>query len=385
MSLRLTRWISSLNSPSYVIFFVTARCNATCQMCFYMDSMNSNKAKTELTVDEYRKITTNLKPFNILGISGGEPFLRNDLSEIIKVTYDNCRPLVVDLPTHGFFTDSILRQVEDIAQHCRNMTVDVQLSFDGPEEVHNRIRGLKDGFRRLTETYKGLARLKQRYKNLRVKACVVYSHYNQDYIEDLFGILDRDFKELDRIIFSIVHGTAYQLEAKSVDYNRYFKICQKIQEEATVRNIFDWHTVFTMALRIVKNDYLKDVLKNKDFYKQCGAGKRVLVINEQGKIFPCEPLWHSIGNLKEFDYDVNRLLKSKSMQSFQKKIACEQCTCDWGLPMSTALIYSPRYYPRIVSEMARIIWRSLHQKVKYEKTFVDINEKEKELDVCHLN
>ena len=66
---------------------------------------------------------------NILGISGGEPFLRDDLSEIIKILYKNCSPLVVDLPTNGFYTQKIVSQVEDIAKHCKNMTVDVQLSM----------------------------------------------------------------------------------------------------------------------------------------------------------------------------------------------------------------------------------------------------------------
>ena len=258
---KILRWLKTLNYPSYVIFFVTANCNAKCKMCFYQDNMAENRGQHELTVAEYDEISQKIKSINILGISGGEPFFRNDLAKIIKVIYKNRRPLVVDLPTNGFFTESILRQAEDIAKNCPEMIVDLQLSIDGPEKIHNEIRGLKDGFARMKETYEGLVNLKNKYKNLRVKACVVYSHYNEGRIEELFDILDKDFKDLDRIVFSVVHGSVSNAEAFRFDWNKYFAICEKIQRKFVVKNPGDFHSIFTMALRIVKNDFLKKALK----------------------------------------------------------------------------------------------------------------------------
>lgn len=355
----VSRWVKTLNYPSYVIFFVTSRCNASCKMCFYKENMDSNKAKDELTIDEYEKISKNIKLINILGISGGEPFLRNDLSEIVKVLYKRCSPVVVDLPTNGFFVKSVVKQTEEIANYCKNMVVDLQLSIDGPEEIHNEIRGIKNGFSRVKETYKGLVALKSKYKNLRVKACVVYSHYNQEYIEELFDILDRDFRDLDRVVFSVVHGSVSNTEAFQFDWERYFKICDKIRGTSGVKNITDFHSIFTIALRIVKNDFLKRVLRTKDMYKTCRAGKKVIVINENGKVFPCEPLWFAVGDLRYNGYDIGRILDSDRMKEFHKKIKRERCTCHWGLPMSNSIIYNPKYYPRVLNEMLRIVGRSI--------------------------
>jgi len=359
MPSKVSRWVKTLNYPSYVIFFVTSRCNANCKMCFYKVNMDSNKAKDELTIDEYEKISRNIKLINILGISGGEPFLRNDLSEIVKVMYRNCSPLVVDLPTNGFFVESVVKQAESIAKYCKNMVVDMQLSIDGPEEIHNEIRGLKDGFSKVRETYKGLVRLKSKYKNLRVKACVVYSHYNQEHIEELFSVLDRDFKELDRVVFSVVHGSVSNAEALQFDWERYFKICDKIRATSSVKSIRDFHSIFTVALRIAKNDFLKEVLRTKDMYKKCGAGKKVVVINETGRVFPCEPLWLPVGDLRNNGYDIGQVLDSDEMKEFKKRIEEERCTCHWGLPMSNSLLYNPKYYPKILIEMLRIIGRSV--------------------------
>jgi len=321
----------------------------------------SHNLDNELKVEEYEKIAKHIKLINIMGISGGEPFLREDLADIVKVLYKNCSPLVMDLPTNGYFVRSVLNQTEDIAKYCKNMVCDIQLSIDGPEEIHNQIRGLKDSFSRVRDTYKGLIALRNRYKNLRVKACIVYSHYNQDYIEGLFDILDRDFKELDRVVFSVVHGSVSNREAFSFDWDRYFKICDRMRKNSRVNKLSDSHSIFTIALRIVKNDFLKEVLKKKDMYRRCRAGQSVIVVGETGKVFPCEPLWHSVGELRDNDYDIGKILDSNEMGKFNKKIKRDRCNCHWGLPMSNSLIYSPRYYPKILYEMGRIAKRSVCQ------------------------
>ncbi len=356
------RWFKTIDYPSYVIFFVTSRCNAACKMCFYKENMDSNKAKEELTVDEYDKISRKIETINILGISGGEPFLRKDLSEIVKVIYTNCSPLVLDLPTNGYLTDSVLRNVEDIAKSCTDMIVDIQLSIDGPEEIHDQIRGVEGGFKKVKETYKGLIELKKNYKNLRVKACVVYSHYNQDHIEELFKVLTEEFMELDRVLFSVVHGSVSNDEAWDFEWENYFEICERMRKRSTVKNIFDLHSTFTIALRIAKNDLLKNLLKSKDMYRKCDAGRKVIVINENGKVFPCEPLWSEVGDLRTNGYDIGKVLKSEQMKEFQRKIKDNKCNCHWGLPMSNTILYSPSYYPRILVEMAKITARSIFKR-----------------------
>jgi MoaA/NifB/PqqE/SkfB family radical SAM enzyme len=318
----------------------------------------------ELTVEEYEKISKSIKVSNTLGISGGEPFLRDDLHEIVKVIYKNCSPLVLDLPTNGYFVESVIKQTEDIVKYCKNMVVDLQISIDGPERIHNEIRGLKDGFSNLRNTYEGLVDLKKKHGNLRVKACIVYSYYNQDYIEELLDILQRDFKDLDRIVFSVVHGSVSDKKAFDFDWNRYFKICEKIGKKVSVKNIMDFHSIFTIALRIAKNDFLKKILITKDMYKKCKSGRKVIVIGETGKVFPCEPLWLPVGDLRKNNYNLNEILNSSQMKEFNEKIIKEKCNCHWGLPMSNTLIYEPRYYPKILFEMFKIIFRSIVYKQK---------------------
>lgn len=355
----MTRWLNPRRWPNYMVFFVTARCNADCKMCFYKNNMDSNRTKEELSVDEYEKISRGIDYINVLGISGGEPFLRKDLAEILKIFYRHCSPWVVDLPTNAYLTDQVVSQAEEVVRSCPRMTVDIQLSIDGPEDIHNEIRGLKDGYRRLRETYRQLVSVRSRYPNLRLKACLVYSRYNQDHMEELFTVLAEDFPALDRFVFSVVHGSVANPEALELDWHRYFSLCDRLRQQAVVKDIFDLHSIFTMALRFAKNDFLKEVLAKKDMYRHCRAGRDVIVVGETGKVFPCEPLWQAVGDLRQNGYDLRNVLRSAPMQDFQKDILLKKCTCHWGLPMSNAIMLSPRFYPRLCSDGCQVIVRSL--------------------------
>jgi MoaA/NifB/PqqE/SkfB family radical SAM enzyme len=71
------------NSPVYVQFYVTARCNFTCKQC---NVIYANSDVRECTLDEIKHIADNLNKIGvaIVLLTGGEPFLRNDLPEIIR-------------------------------------------------------------------------------------------------------------------------------------------------------------------------------------------------------------------------------------------------------------------------------------------------------------
>ena len=345
-----------MRNPSYVVFFVTSRCNAACPMCLYKTNMQQNSGQQELTVDEYARISQSLGKISILGISGGEPFLREDLKDVVGTIYDHCKPWVLDLPTNGFLTAQVLSHVKEIATRCPSMNIDIQLSIDGPQALHDRIRGVPGGFMKVKETYLGLVALRKQFRNLRVKACIVFSQYNEDQVAELLKILNDDFSGLDRVILSVAHGRVEDPKAAKVSWDKYFQTCALQRKSVVLRNKFDLYSTFTMALRFVKNEFLKDVLREKDMYRHCGAGKSVVVIDELGKVFGCEQLWEPVGDLRQNGYDFGGIYSSPAMKAFQARIRANKCTCHWGLPMSNALLYSPRYYPKILAEMLRILF-----------------------------
>jgi len=84
-------FIKKCASPIYLIFFVTEICNARCKHCFGNFSNEKEKAKEELSLEEINKISKNMDNLLYLLPTGGEPFLREDLPDIINVFYRNNR------------------------------------------------------------------------------------------------------------------------------------------------------------------------------------------------------------------------------------------------------------------------------------------------------
>ena len=108
------------NEIFHLTFFVTGLCNLRCKMCFYLDNIEKARKKDELTLDEIRKISEKLKPFIWLLISGGEPFLRDDIFDICKTFYQNNNVKNITIPTNGLETEKII-EITDKLERVDNI------------------------------------------------------------------------------------------------------------------------------------------------------------------------------------------------------------------------------------------------------------------------
>lgn len=124
---------------------VTYRCNARCNMCSRYKRPSS--PDEEISLDTIRK----LPPMYFTNITGGEPFIRTDLKEIVRELYKKSDRIVIS--TNGFFTDRII----DLCKEFPN--VGIRISIEGLEKTNNAIRGLDDGFNRGYTTLKKLVEM----------------------------------------------------------------------------------------------------------------------------------------------------------------------------------------------------------------------------------
>src|SRR6516164_11171245 len=94
-----------------VIFFVTSVCNAKCRTCFYWEELNR---RGDLTWDEIQKLSATMPRFTDVWLSGGEPMLRRELTQIIHLFYANNGIRWVNLPTNGLLPGRTAASVERI-------------------------------------------------------------------------------------------------------------------------------------------------------------------------------------------------------------------------------------------------------------------------------
>src|SRR5436190_17982316 len=130
---------------SSLFLFVTSRCNSLCRTCFYFDKLNS---RDDLTFSQIARIAETAPPFRKLWLSGGEPFMRDELAEIVALFVERNGVHNVNLPTNGLLPDKIFPTMDRMLEQCPRTSIDLNFSLDGLEDTHDSIRGVPNNFER---------------------------------------------------------------------------------------------------------------------------------------------------------------------------------------------------------------------------------------------
>ncbi|MBW7906000.1 MAG: radical SAM protein [Phycisphaerae bacterium] len=142
--------------PSWCTYLVCYRCNARCQMC---DSWRL-KPGDELTPAEVATVFGKIGRLDVVRLTGGEPFLREDMLEIAEAVRERSQPFVIHVTTNGSFPERVVEMVEGFS---RPQMLRFMVSFDGLEAEHDRNRGEEVTFAGATETVRRLVGLRERF------------------------------------------------------------------------------------------------------------------------------------------------------------------------------------------------------------------------------
>ena len=345
--------------PQWLIFFVTARCNARCSMCFYWDEIEHASQAQELTLDEIRKVARSLPKITYLSLSGGEPYLREDLVEIVQAIVDTADPVFVSIPTNGAFPDRVVRAIDLLSRRNPRTNFDVHLSLDGPPEVHDRIRKTKAAsYAQVMTTHRAVLPLARRRGNVGVKFVVTVSTENVDVLDGFLEELAAT-TECDRIHLVPLHGN-FQDKSMAVPHERYLQLAEKAFALSNRRGYRGLrHRLFT-AIKRATDARLKRLHAEADLGRICGAGQTIAVLGPYGDVQPCEPLREPVGNVRDHGYDMQSVLRSKAMQDFaDKRLGVGKCNCNWGCAIGNALVRDRSFYPEVARHLATglLPWR----------------------------
>ncbi|MGE3804312.1 MAG: radical SAM protein [Gemmataceae bacterium] len=148
--------LGAVPRPSWCTYLVCYRCNARCQMC---DSWRLRPGQ-ELTPDQVRTVFGKLGRLDVVRLSGGEPFLRDDFAEVARAVYETSCPGVLHITSNGSFPEKIDAFVAGFPAPRR---LQFMISFDGLDEEHDANRGQDVTFELACETVGRLVELRRRH------------------------------------------------------------------------------------------------------------------------------------------------------------------------------------------------------------------------------
>jgi radical SAM protein with 4Fe4S-binding SPASM domain len=306
----------------------------------------------ELSLDEIERISNSMGNLLWLAFSGGEIFLREDLVEISKIFYKNNRPSIMLFPTNGLLPDLINERIEQILSHCKESVITVKLSIDGLKKTHDELRNTYGSFDKTMQTYNMLGELLHKHPNFELGINTVFCSENQDEMDEVIDFVN-SLKNIKTHTISMIRGNLANEGYKRIDYKKYLGSIERLE-----RNLKN-KTSQTYRFRGARIKAAQDILQRRLIHRtmlqqkqqiQCYAGRLNLVLTENGDVYPCEILTEGFGNVREYGYDIRRIIRSEKAKKVINSIINNQCYCTHECYFMTNILFNPSIYPALLKE-----------------------------------
>ncbi len=340
-------------APTYVFFFVTSFCNARCKMCFNWRNTDRADLAKELKLEEIKKAFNSFSNIQQLTISGGEPFLRDDLPEILGFISRKNDVQMITLPTNGILSDKIFRQTADILKRLKKSThLRLGLSVEGIGEKHDEIVQVKGAFECIKNTYQKVLPLTKACKNFNLDIGLCCSAFNKDDLKDTIKYCNEYFKGCT-IELVLARGDTRDKLSKNVTNKEYQEILDYFDRLKEAKKINKPFARVFNALAKIANNQTAQIISTKKMPSRCYAYSKLIVIMSNGDILPCEYLGKKLGNLKDYGYDITKILNKKNNKEIEKSIRNGECFCTWECALINNLVCNPRMYPMVLKELIK--------------------------------
>ena len=322
-------WSRITKKPFNLEFAVTNNCNFRCQSCNQWKTQKTN----ELSLSEISRIFASYDGFKVVGITGGEPFLRDDLfdiCEIIVCSQPKLKKLFIT--TNGSMPHRIKEQVYDVAL-AFDVELRVLVSIDGPEKIHNNLRRVPTAYKNARTTLSLLCELQKQFSNLTIGITFGYNPFNfkqydlvLDEMENLASIYN-----LENVVCFAWWGNLYEKSEEEWANREYVKAFK--QHVPRIKRLISHRKsdlTFARTLFYDLSEYYNE-LGNRAV--PCLGGLIRYYLDAQGCVFPCVVYDACMGDLREFDYDFKKIFNSAHTRTVREDIKnkrCENCylTCE---------------------------------------------------------
>jgi MoaA/NifB/PqqE/SkfB family radical SAM enzyme len=329
-------WVKP-GTPFNLTFSITNMCQSRCKTCRIWDLYNKNPEKRaeELTVYEIERIFRSMGRIPIFNLSGGEPFLRGDIVEIIDLACKYLKPMIIHIPTNAISVKLAEKKTLEILNIVKRRNPSIQLtvkpSLDHIGEKHDEIRGVPDNFNKVMELFKRLRAFQKRYPNLHAELGTVISVWNVNDIKEIAGFVSRLGADSYRNEIAEKRSEMFNEEEditpEAEEYKRAIQVfVQEIRKNMKDRRFFQRST---NAFRLQYYKLVSSIMMEHRQVIPCYAGISNAHMSPYGDIWPCCTLGYemSMGNVRECHYDFRTVWNSERAKRIREYIKNGRCHC----------------------------------------------------------
>lgn len=337
-------------NPTDASIILTYRCPMRCKMC------NIWKNPTDKNVEIKAADLRTLPQLKFINLTGGEPFIREDLPEIVEECFRHTSRIVIS--TSGWFDDRVIELAK------RFPRIGIRISIEGLKEKNDELRGREGGFEK---GYRTLLALKEMGIKDIGFGCTVSNNNSSDMLE----------------LYKLSHSLGLEFATAAFHNSYYFhkhdnvitncsKVCsdfeQLIQLQLAENNPKAW-------FRAWFNMGLVNYIEGGRRMLPCEAGTTNFFIDPWGEVYPCngmeEKYWkESMGNIHQADFLT--IWQSQQAQKVREMVRTCPKNC-WMVGTASPVMHKYMRYP--VKWIIKNKMRSLlHRKPCLDKKWCDVGQ-----------
>lgn len=293
--------------PETALIAVTYRCNSKCLTCnIWKDKQGLAK---EMEPEIFAKLPKTLRSIDI---TGGEPFLRDDLAEVLEILSKSCPKARILINTNGLLPEKIAKTVSKLIRVKKDLAI--RVSLDGVGKKHDQVRGIKGAYKKAVETVDRLIEVK--VKDLGITFTL--TKFNQGEVKKVLS-----FCKNRKLNFSLnlVHGSTVCFGGEKINLRPNISVIKK--------------TAFLICKSLIPSSRPSNWAKAW-FYWQlpsyaktgkrpvcCGAGESFFYLEPNGDVSFCHFKPWKIGNLKKDSF--SKIWSSRKRKLLNLSRACDDC------------------------------------------------------------
>lgn len=316
--------------PLFVTYILTWRCNAKCIMC---DIWKKDKGD-ELSLGQIQDIFKQLKSLDAIRITGGEPFARNDIVDIINIIQEANRPRYIHITTNGLLKENI---IDSFARIKKTKNIHIKISINAFGQEHDKIMGFDGAFEIALGTLVELVKLRERYQffigvNQTISSKESLHCYNKlkeicyNYKVDLLPV----FAYAKTALYA-QENNLDMMPKKKGEFDIFTNFSKKELEEALKEFINDVSMISNPIEKLIKRYYLKGAYNRLINDSACPC-PRCIALNNHLRILPngdvpiCLYNSQIVGNLGKQSF--SDVWFGKTIEENRKKV--NNCPICWA-------------------------------------------------------
>lgn len=311
-----------------VTFELTYRCNMNCDFCYLTSQKEASgefkPAQKELTYDELVDIIGHLPRFTLITFTGGEPFLRTDMLDILRFATKRHKCTVI---TNGtLLNENIIKEIVDLKLPLMG------ISIDGIGNIHDDIRKSPGAFQRIIKNIQIIQDYKKKrrtgYPMIDIKCVINAKNVNQ--LSKLIELAES--LNVENISFQIIQTSIYTnigpMITEKEEYMKYPPRLEPLDISALERELAQTTShskKIKVKIRFIPDMPLREILahySNKiDIQRYtCHAPWSMVRISAVGDVYPCYN--YPIGNTRQ--QDLKQLWRDPKYTAFRKRLRANQ-------------------------------------------------------------